>query len=236
VSGAGGTRARAVVGLSSLLVCLSLACRSRAVPATGTALEFRPQSAAFVLPFGGEATQDFRLVGSGAGDARLSLAGGAEPDLRVEALPAGRDGTAGIRLHARASAVGDRVGTLLFSTGLPEPAKVPLLFALRVRGTLRIVPTNPILHLGGTDAPSTVIDVSSARPDFVVSAVEVTRGPFVAVVERGSGSFKVTVTLAAEKLPDATHGAVGTLVVISNDEAEPRKEIPLFAFGAASPP
>jgi hypothetical protein len=132
--------------------------------------------------------------------------------------------------------VGDRVGTLLFSTGLPEPAQVPLLFALRVRGTLRIAPTNPILHLGGTGTASTVIDVSSARNDFVVSAVEVTRGPFAATVERVAGNYKVTVTLAAAKLPDATHGAVGTLVVLSNDEAEPRKEIPLFAFGAASSP
>ena len=229
-------RARAVA-LLSLFVGLSLACRPRAepTPSAGPPLEWIPQSAAFELPFGGETTEEFRLTGAGAPDAKLRLVSGGDPDLRVEALPAGGGATAGLRIHVSGRAVGARVGTLLIATGLAATPQVPLLFALRVRGTMRVAPTNPVIDLGQREGPATVIAVSSPRADFAVSTVEIVRGPFAATFRRapgGAAAFEITVTAQAATLPVDARGAVGTLVVVSNDEAEPRKEIPLFAFGA----
>ena len=228
-------RARAAL---LLLVSLSLACRKRAAPPVPAdpPWEFVPQSAAFELPFGGETSADFRLTGVGATAATLTVVSGGDPDLRVETLPGGPGVAAGLRLHASGRKVGARTGTLLVAAGPSAPRQVPLLFALRVRGTLHIVPTNPVLDLGVPGAPATVLDVSSPRADFAVSAVEISRGPFAATWQRapdGGAAFRITVTARGETLAKGARGAVGTLVIVSNDGAEPRKEIPLFAFGAA---
>jgi len=224
------------VALLPLLVGLSLACRPQAGPARrdGAPLVFVPQSAGFELPFGGETTEEFHLAGPGATAATLKVVSGGDPELRVETLPGGGGVTAGLRIHATGRTVGVRLGTLLVATGLATVPQVPLLFALRVRGTLRVTPTNPVLDFGVRGRATTVIDVSSRRPDFEVSAVEIARGPFVATFQRAAGAsaaFEITVTTQAPTLPSDARGAVGTLVVVSNDEAEPRKEIPLFAFG-----
>jgi hypothetical protein len=228
----------------AVLVVLALGCRTgprrraSAVAPPGFAPPgFAPQSAAFELPFGGEATEDFRLTGATQGAALIVVSGG-DPDLRIEPLPGDHDVNAGLRIRASGRKVGVRVGTLLVATGLSAPRQVPLLFALRVRGTLRVSPTNPLVDLSNPSVRGTFIDVSSARADFVVTAVEIKAGPFTASFERSAAAatFRITVTASTEKMAKGARGAAGTLVVLSNDAAEPRKEIPLFAFGASDPP
>jgi len=232
------SRARSAA-LGSLLVALAIGCRSPARHPTpaGTPLGFAPQSAVFELAVGGEATEDFRLTGPAPG-AVLSVVSGGDPDLRITALPAEGSANPGLRIHASGRTVGVRAGSLLVATGLDRPRQVPLLFSLRVRGTLRISPTNPIIDLSGPGPKRAFIDVASARKDFVVTAAEIEAGPFTASFERAATGpgYRVTVVAATEKIAGGTRGAVGTLVVRSNDADEPRKEIPLFAFGAVGDP
>lgn len=229
--------------LWSLLVGLcspALGCQRhpRPVSPEGWPLAFAPQSAAFVIPVGSEASQDFELTGSVASGAVLTLAGGGDPDLQIETLAGTRGRNPGLRIHATGRSVGVRVGTLLVATGLPAPREVPLLYSLRVEGTLRIAPTNPIIDPSTSGGKATFIEVASAQADFVVTAVEIEKGPFVASMERGAqhGTFRVTVMPLGTQVVKGSHGAVGTLVIRSNDAAEPRKEIPLFAFGAGDAP
>jgi hypothetical protein len=225
-----------------MLVGLSLAagCSARPQPSApaGAPLGFAPQSAAFEIPFGGEATEDLRLTGAAARGAVLSVVSGGDPDLRIEPLAGERGLNAGLRIHASGRKAGVRVGTLLVGTGPSASRPVPLLFSLRVRGTLRVTPTNPLIDLSRPGAKATFIDVASAQADFVVTAVEIEAGPFTASFERAApgGTFRVSVTASTGQMARGARGAVGTLVVRSNDAAEPRKEIPLFAFGNSDPP
>jgi len=231
-------RARAAATLGSVTLELAaVGCRPSPPSPAGKPLAFDPQSARFDVAVGGEATEDFRLVGAVASGAVLSVQSGGDPDLRIEALPAEGGLNPGLRIHAAGRKVGLRVGTLVISTGPPTPQQVPLLFSLRVQGTLRIAPTNPLIDLSASGTRSTFIDVSSAEPGFAVSAVEVEAGPFVASFEPSTprGTFRIRVTALTEQISNGARGAVGTLVIRSNDGAEPRKEVPLFAFGRAGP-
>jgi hypothetical protein len=234
------SRARGAAALGMLVgLALAAGCSARPRPPApaGQPLGFAPQSAAFDVPFGGEATEDFRLTGAVDTGAVLSLASGGDPDLRIEVLSAEGGLNAGLRIHAMGRKVGVRVGTLLIATGLRAPQQVPLLFSLRVRGTLRIAPTNPIIDLNRPGAKATFIEIGSAQTDFAVTAVEIEAGPFAASFERAAadGTFRVRVAALTEQMANGARGAVGTLVVRSNDAAEPRKEIPLFAWGSVEP-
>ena len=225
-----------------MLVALWLAagCSARPRPPApaGPPLGFAPQSAAFEIPFGGEVTEDFRLTGVVDTSSVLSVASGGDRDLRIEALPGEGALNPGLRIHAVGREVGLRVGTLIVTTGSPAPRQVPLLFSLRVRGTLRIVPTNPLIDLSTPGTKGTLIDVASAQPDFAVVAAEIEAGPFAASLEPATprGTFRIRVTALTEQIGSGARGAVGTLVIRSNDAAEPRKEVPLLAFGRVGPP
>ena len=203
-------------------------------------LGFQPQSAAFEVPFGGEVSEDFRLTAGAKGEAAiggatsLALEGAVDPDLRVEPLPPEPGRGPGLRIHAAGRRVGVRVGTLQV-VARPGPSRpIPLLYALRVRGTLTVVPTNPLVDLRAAD-PAALITVHDSQADFAVTAAEVTAGPFAATVAPapdGAG-YQVRVTPVTDRFPAGQRGAAGTLVIRSNDRIEPRKEIPLFAFGRA---
>ena len=209
---------------------LALAVAACSRPPSRTApLGFQPQSAAFELPFGGDASEELRLPAGAA--TSLSIEGAIDADLRVEALPPEPGRGPGLRIHVSGRRVGVRVGTL---NVVPHPGSgqaVPLLYALRVRGTLTVVPTNPLVDLRAVDAAA-VLTVRDTQPDFAVTAVEITAGPFAAIVSRDpSGVYQVRVTAVVEKFRAGERGASGKLVIHSNDRVEPRKEIPLFAFG-----
>ena len=214
--------------VAAALLALAVSACSRPSPGTARPV-FQPQSAAFELPFGGEASEDFRLpVAAGTS---LSVGGAVDPDLRVEALPPAPGTGPGLRIHASGRRVGMRVGTLyaVAHPGLGQP--IPLLYALRVRGTLTVVPTNPVVDLRAQD-PAAVLTVRGTLPDFAVTAVEITAGPFAATATRDpTGAYQVRVTAVVEKFRPGDRGASGTLLIHSTDSLEPRKEIPLFAFG-----
>jgi len=233
------TRA-AATSWSVIVLSLAVACTRPARPPAPAAqpLGFAPQSASFDVALGGEAAEDFRLVGAVDTGAVPSVKSGGDPDLRIEALPGERGLNPGLRIRAAGRKVGLRVGTLLVTSGPPAPQQVPLLFSLRVRGTLRIAPTNPLIDLSAPGPKATFIEVASAQPDFAVAAVEIEAGPFTASFEPSTprGTFRIRVTASTEQIGDGARGAVGTLVIRSNDAAEPRKEIPLFAFGRVGPP
>lgn len=229
-----------VAALAWLVVCAPLAACSRgAVPAQAP-LGFQPQSAAFEVPFGGEVSEDFRLIAGTRGQpvsvaaTSLAVQGAVDPDLRVEPLPPQQGSGPGLRIHAAGRQVGVRVGTLQV-VARPGPSHpIPLLYALRVRGTLTVAPTNPLVDLRAPD-PAAVITVHDAQPDFVVTAAEITTGPFAATVARAAegDGYLLRVTAVAGQFPTGARGATGTLVIHSNDRVEPRKEVPLFAFGRA---
>lgn len=232
------TPRRAAVALVSLISGAPLAACDRGPPAAVVHLGFQPQSGAFEVPFGGEVSEDFWLTAGTKGEAvpgwaqSLVVEGTVDPDLRVEPLPP-RPGTGpGLRVHAAGRRVGVRAGTLQV-VPRPGPGRpIPLLYALRVRGTLTVVPTNPLVDLRAAE-PAAVLTVRDAQPGFVLTAAEVTKGPFAATIERdpAGGVYLVRVTVVAEKFPAGERGATGTLVLHSSDRVEPRKEVPLFAFG-----
>ena len=187
-------------------------------------LGFQPQSAAFEVPFGGEVSEDFRLTAGNKGAAAigaatsLAIEGAVDPDLRVESLPPEPGAGPGLRIHAAGRRIGVRVGTLQV-VPRPGPGRpIPLLYALRVRGTLTVVPTNPLVDLRAAD-PAAVITVHDVQAGFTVTAAEITAGPFAATVARepeGAG-YRVRVTAVTSRFPAGQRGATGTLVIRSND-------------------
>lgn len=233
-------------GEAARLVVLALftgwplvACQRPPAP-TRSPLRFEPQSGAFELPYGAEVSEDFWLAAGARGGAvpgwatSLEVVGPVDPDLRIEPLPPRPGSGPGLRIRAVGRRVGVRAGTLQI-VPRPGPSRpIPLLYALRVRGTLTVVPSNPLVDLRAAE-PAAAITVHDTQPDFALSAAEISRGPFVATMARdpASGSYLVRVTVVAEKFAAGERGAAGTLVLHSNDRVEPRKEVPLFAFGRA---
>ena len=66
-----------------------------------------------------------------------------------------------------------------------------------------------------------------------VERVEVADGPFHAelAAEHPGGGRYVLVSAKRSAVPRDERGALGSLVVFSNDPAEPEKVVPLFALG-----
>lgn len=182
------------------------------------------------MPFGEERGAEVRLRGTRANDARLSLAAPPPATLEARVLP-DESASHGVALRARGSAVGTRVGSLRFTTGLPEPREVSLSYVVKVTGTLSVSPTNPILELGGSGPKRTVVKVTSTQPDFVVSRAEVLEGPFTARVRRADGGYEIEVSAVEAKLPAGASGVTGRLRIVSNDRTEGTKELPLFGLG-----
>lgn len=244
-------RGRAPGWSVQLLACLALAIlvacsRPRPAGSPVVRLALQPQSAAFEVPYGDEVSEDFRLTTAGNASVEaartlltsvqsLRIEGEGDPDLRIEPLAPGPGVGPGLRIHASGRRVGFRVGTLQVVAQPSAAPPIPLLFALRVRGTLTVVPTNPVVDLRAAD-PAALITVRSTQPGFAIAAAEIVAGPFmVAAVtpDAGSGGFLVRVTVDAARFPPADRGAAGTLAIRSNDRIEPRKVVPLFAFGRA---
>lgn len=221
-----------------LFLLLSFGACSQAAPSAAGRLAFQPPSAAFEVPYGGEVSEDFRLIAatrgapSFAAPASLTVQGAVDPDLRVEPLPAQPGLGPGLRIHAVGRRVGVRVGTLQVVPGPGPGHPVPLLYALRVHGTLTVLPTNPTIDLRAAE-PAAALTVRSTQPGFLVTAVEIAAGPFAATFARDPDgtAYLVRVTAVATRFPAGARGAAGTLVIRSTDGVEPRREVPLFAFG-----
>jgi hypothetical protein len=109
-------------------------------------------------------------------------------------------------------------------------------FALNVEGNLRVEPTNPYFDLNRPAPIEQTLRVESAREDFKLRAATVLEGPFEARLERLQPRvYSVLVRFVPARAAPGVRGISGRLSLESNDPAEPRKEVPLFALGHAEP-
>jgi hypothetical protein len=199
-------------------------------------LAFDVASIDITTAFGQTRAAEARLVGRHAAAARLSLVSPVPRDISVEHL----DGTAGapqgVRLRCRARASGTHVGHLAFTTALAGPREIGLSWACRVKGTLTVVPDTVSFDLVDGRARPQIVEVRSVQPGFALRPPRVARGPFAARLDPDHpGRIEISFTGLPAGADRDAHGVSGTLVVISNDRSEPRREVPLLGFGRAAP-
>jgi uncharacterized protein DUF1573 len=183
-------------------------------------------------------SREIRLVGSLATRARIAVRSIDAGGPAVAILAAQRDRPGGLALTLVGDKVGVRVGRVLVSTGLDQPAELGLPYTMKVTGNLRLSPTNPTFNLRDPEARVQTLTVKSARTDFRLLSADVVEGPFAAVIERAEGAgggYAVRVSVVAARVAANERGFTGKLILISNDPAEPRKEVPLFGMGTIAP-
>lgn len=216
------------------------------------ALVLEPDFLEVRLPFGGTHTEEIRAAGARAHEAKLSVerasldgpqpatGGWPEHGLSVDTKPVDSDtpDATGPKLRVRfdAKRPGMHAGNLVVSTGLDEPREIPLSYLFVVAGTLEVSPIPVYLNLRAAGEKATTIVVRSSQPSFTVKAVNVLDGPFEAAFTRvNAGSYRVDLRVLEDRLDAGIHGVNGRIEIQSNDRTEPRKEIPVFAFGRALP-
>jgi hypothetical protein len=186
------------------------------------------------MAFGETAVEEVRLVGRRASSAHLRIVSVLPPGPDVVIVPAEGLTPEGVRVTDTGSKVGHQAGQITLATGLDDPNELTLLYSWAVAGNLTVDPTNPFLDTRAPD-PSVAVRVQSSRQDFRLERVEILAGPFVASVERdgtGLGGYSVRVSPVPSHSDGSTQrGFVGQLRLVSNDPAEPTKDVPLFALG-----
>lgn len=179
---------------------------------------------------GEEQVKEVRLTGKLAKGAELKVEEVSEDGPEVEVLPAEGDKPAGLRLKLKGKKVGTGAGRVLVGTNVEDPKQISLRYSWQVAGNVRVVPTRPYFDPNRPGLKERVLTVTSSRPDFKLQSAKITEGPFKAALEKpeaGTG-FAVRVTLTAEGDAAEKPGAdKGTLVLVSNDPIEPKKEVPL---------
>lgn len=201
-------------------------------------LAFEASDVRFELAFGEKAVRELRLVGARARQAQLVRGEQEQGAPEVELLPATDTRPAGIRVSASGTAVERRVGQLRFRTGIDEPRELGLVYSLAVEGNLSVDPTNPYFNLREPPPRERVVTVQSKRSDFVLHAAEILEGPFRTRMSHDEANhrYAVHVSFVDAALPAKERGAMGKLLLVSNDPAEPRKQVPLFALGVRRDP
>jgi hypothetical protein len=182
-------------------------------------------------------TRDVHLAGTLAGKVRASILRAEGEVVKAEPLAAGGGRTAGIRLTLSGKRVGQGIGNVVVSTGLSDPKELALYYGWKVPGNLTVTPSNPYFNLRAPGRHVVGLTVASSRPDFRLLRAQVVDGPFAADVVPSSGGATtrtVEVRVVESRLSEQ-RGTLGKLILWSNDPAEPRKEIPLFALGAVVP-
>jgi hypothetical protein len=129
--------------------------------------------------------------------------------------------------------VGRIAGQVLVTTGLSEPRELTLLYSWQVLGNLIVDPTNPYIDLHAPQPTAVVVHVSSSRRDFRLDDARVIEGPFASTLarEEATHGYSVGVHVVVDRVPVGQRGLLGMLRLTSNDPAEPRKDVPLFALG-----
>lgn len=185
----------------------------------------------FNLRWHEDATRTVHVIGARVTDARVTLRDLGDPGLSVDIRSGGGEGTV-LEVRFKGAAPGRRTGNLVFATGLDRPGQLLLPFSCVVHGTLEVSPANVYFDLREPSPKRRVIEVQSSQAGFRVRTVSVIAGPFSAAIEHpGSGPARIVVTLLDEQLAPGAQSAVGTLLVVSNDRSEPRREVPLLAYG-----
>jgi hypothetical protein len=185
------------------------------------------------LSFGEERSREVHLVGTLAAQARPRLVGPAATDTEIVPLPAPAGSARGYRIRCLGRKVGANAGNLVVATGLSRPQEVAIPYTCKVKGTLEVSPANPFFNLKVSGDKAVRLMVKSSQPRFEVQSVRVLAGPFAARFEHAEddNTYRVDVTVLGDRIADEARSAVGTLLIISNDRAEPRREVPLFGSG-----
>jgi hypothetical protein len=190
------------------------------------------------LGFGETRSQEVRLIGRLAAAAKLSVETIDPPGPDVTVLPAEEARPQGVRVTISGTRVGQRAGQVTLATGLDDPKKLTLLYSWKVAGYLTVDPTNPFLDLRSPPPAKVAVHVSSSRPDFRLDQAQMVEGPFQAILVRDEAprTYTVEVTMSDKGSDEPSRGSLGTLRLLSNDPAEPRKDIPVFALGPLNRP
>jgi hypothetical protein len=196
-------------------------------------LAFDAPSVELKMPFGEERSRDVRLVGVLIEKTRIQSKGPAVPDVDVVPSSSQPDKVRSYRIHCRGRKAGIHSGNIIISTGLARPMEIAMPFACNVTGTLEVSPTNPYFNLKVSGAEAVRIKVRSSQPGFEVESVRITEGPFAARFEHAEddNTYRVDVTVVKDRIKDEARSATGTLLIVSNDRTEPKKEVPLFGSG-----
>jgi hypothetical protein len=208
---------------------------------TAPPLAFEGAPVAIEGGFGQPAFKEVRLVGPLAGQARPTVVRveGTEVTAAPLAAQGGQPGQpAGVRLTLAGKQVGQGVGNVVVSTGLPAPKELTLYYGWKVPGNLTVTPSNPYFDLRQPGRHVVELSVASRRPNFRLFRAQVVAGPFAARLAPppgGTTTRTVEVRVIESGLTDQ-RGYLGKLILWSNDPAERRKEVPLFALGAVGPP
>ena len=205
--------------------------RGKVIPS----LAFDVASIDITTTFGQARAAEARLVGRRSTAARLAVVGPLPRDISVEKLDGAAGAPQGVRVRCRARAAGTHVGHLVFATALDAPREVGLSWACRVKGTLTVFPDNVSFDLVDGRARPQVVEVRSTQAGFALRPPRVASGPFAARVDPAHpGRIEVTFTGLPASAGGDVRGVSGTLIVLSNDRSEPRREIPLLGFGPAT--
>jgi hypothetical protein len=196
-------------------------------------LAFEPTEALLEPAFGETQVRDLRLVGKLAPSARLTLIESDDPTPRIELLPPSAQEPARLRITLKAERVETRIAHLRIGTALEEPKELSVLVTWRIASSLDVEPSNPYFNLREAPPHERTLRVRSLRKGLQVHAVEVIEGPFRATLEPDpeGGAYSVRVRVLDDKVPEGERGALGKLLIASNDPAEPKKLVPLFALG-----
>ncbi len=116
-------------------------------------------------------SRDARLVGRLAPQAHLSVEQVDDSALDVQLLPPDGSGAPGLRLGFVGDRAGVRTGQVVVRTDLDEPARLTLLYSLRVPSKLTVTPTNPVFDLRDPAGRERRLEVRGHGPDFRVTAV-----------------------------------------------------------------
>jgi hypothetical protein len=240
-----GARAACLALLPIVLTILGPGCRaprnsnSDQIPGArrppAPKLAFEPSLVELDGQFGVSSSRDFPLTGESARAARPAIVTVEGADVVATVIPPSPSSTSvpSIRLTTSGRRVGESVGHVVVSTGLPDPKELVLYFRSKVPGTLTVSPSNPYIDLRLTPPHVVRLSVVSSRPEFRLLRVEVTSGPFAARIapEAPNGGYTVEIETVESAVSTGQRGFAGRLLLISNDRTEPRKEIPLLAMG-----
>ncbi len=183
--------------------------------------------------FGQTVSADAHLIGTQAAAAspRVTSTGG---DLVTAVLlPSDGGNPQGVRVSCQGRRVGMHAGSTVVDTGVAARPTLTLSWGCRVPATLEVDPSTPYFNLRASGDRAMQIRVRSSQPGFLVKAARIVEGPFRATLEKPTpdGSTPITIRVDNDAIPDDARSATGKLLIESNDQREPRREVPLFGFG-----
>jgi hypothetical protein len=186
--------------------------------------------------FGEKASDEVRLIGRLATTAHLKVESIQPPGPEVVVLPAEAEKPQGVRVTISGTRVGTVAGQVSIATGVENPKTLTLLYSSHVVGNLTVVPTNPFIDFHAPGPIGVVMHVTSRRGDFGLTDARIVEGTFEASFARddaGEG-YAVTIHVRIDQIPEEQRGLLGKLRLVSNDPAEPQKDVPIFALGAVN--